>query len=86
MSFSERVSELDQLHSSSRMKRVCNTSASPQGEGVKYNDYYKLALDRVHNSRRPRGRLLFRDLLRLPILHHYVWSEITGHNSLQRQR
>ena len=23
-------------------------------------------------------------ILRLPILHHYVWSEITGHNSLQR--
>ena len=31
-------------------------------------------------------RRLFHDLLRLPILHHYVWSEITGHNSLQRQR
>ena len=29
---------------------------------------------------------LFHDLLRLSILHHYVWSEITGHNSLQRQR
>jgi len=29
---------------------------------------------------------LFHDLLRLPILHHYVWSELTGHNSLQRQR
>ena len=24
--------------------------------------------------------ILFHDLLRLPILHHYVWSEIKGHN------
>ena len=24
---------------------------------------------------------LFHDLLRLPILHHYVWSEITGHKT-----
>ena len=28
--------------------------------------------------------MLFHDLLRLPILHHYVWSEITGHISLQK--
>ena len=26
---------------------------------------------------------LFHDLLSLPMLHHYVWSEITGYNSLQ---
>jgi len=41
--------------------------------------YGKEKPDIVYNS-------LFHDLLRLPILHHYVWSEITGHNSLQRQR
>ena len=29
-------------------------------------------------------RPLFHDLLRLPILHHYVWSELMGHNSLQK--
>ena len=45
----------------------------------------------VFNSRFLRAsamlkHVLFHDLLRLPILHHYVWSEITGHNSLQRQR
>ena len=27
---------------------------------------------------------LFHDLLRLPILDHYVWSELTGRNSLQK--
>ena len=43
----------------------------------------------LHDTRmytKARYIRLFHDLLRLSILHHYVWSEITGHNSLQRQR
>ena len=43
----------------------------------------KVSRDTIFDLQYADDAALFHDLLRLPILHHYVWSELTGHNSLQ---